>query len=68
MKDIQIVPAFCQLIPLSLLVIGATTWAFLSPSNVAETHPHEFFLIVGFIFSYITVGPEHSALLDSFVG
>jgi len=51
---VNIAKAFGQLIPLSILVIGATTWAALSPSNVAETMPHQFFLTVGFIFSFIT--------------
>jgi len=54
-KNVNLGAAFAQLIPLSLLVIGAFGWACVSPTNVAETHPHEFFLIVGFIFSYITV-------------
>jgi len=53
-KDINIIGAFGQLIPLKLLVIGATLWAYLSPNNVAETMPHQFFLIIGFIFSFIT--------------
>ena len=53
--NINLVGAFTQLIPLAILVVGATLWAWLSPNNVAETMPHQFFLIVGFIFSFITV-------------
>ena len=54
-KDVNVVEAFGQLVPLIVLTGGATVWAALSPNNVAETMPHQFFLTIGFMFSFITV-------------
>lgn len=46
--------ALIELFPISLLAVGATIWAYLSPTNISVSSPHCFFLTIGFIFSYIT--------------
>lgn len=48
------VTALIELFPITLLAVGATLWAYLSPTNISVSSPHCFFLTIGFIFSYIT--------------
>ncbi|XP_014674567.1 PREDICTED: ethanolaminephosphotransferase 1-like [Priapulus caudatus] len=53
-KMLSFYEAMIPLLPVTMLLIFSTMWAFLSPTNIMELQPRTFFFFTGTVFSNIT--------------